>query len=173
MMQTLIWYIENMIGQIFQMLPCMSVVLILWGTFRPARIRRLSKAGLVTPKRREFVLLLYVLFCAGLCALTLFPYGFWGECMRMLWEQGYVPDIRFPSWNESLHTLKRLPESITPFREILRVNQTLHKIWLSVCVPTTILLPGQQIEVAVQTKLCVAATVIVGKVPSYVQKAYG
>lgn len=53
------------------------------------------------------------------------------------------------------------------------VNQTLHKIWLSVCVPTMILLPGQQIEVAVQTKLCVAETVIVGKVPSYVQKAYG
>lgn len=129
MMQTLIWYIENMIGQIFQMLPCMSVVLILWGTFRPARIRRLSKAGLVTPKRREFVLLLYVLFCAGLCALTLFPYGFWGECMRMLWEQGYVPDIQFPSWNESIRTLKRLPESITPFREILRVNQGGPWLW--------------------------------------------
>ncbi len=53
------------------------------------------------------------------------------------------------------------------------VNQTLHKIWLSVCVPTTILLPGQQMEVSVKTKLCVAETVIIGKVPSYVQKAFG
>lgn len=53
------------------------------------------------------------------------------------------------------------------------VNQTLHKIWLEVSAPVTILLPGTQTEVAVDTRLCVAETVIVGQVPSYVQKAYG
>lgn len=53
------------------------------------------------------------------------------------------------------------------------VNQTLHKIWLTLSAPTTVLLPGSQLEVEVQTRLCVAETVIVGKVPSYVQKAYG
>lgn len=53
------------------------------------------------------------------------------------------------------------------------VNQTLHKIWLELTLPTTILLPGTQLEVLVDTRLCVAETVIVGKVPSYVQKAYG
>lgn len=53
------------------------------------------------------------------------------------------------------------------------INQTLHKIWLRLCVPVTILLPGTRAEVTTQTRLCVAETVIVGKVPSYVQKAYG
>ena len=53
------------------------------------------------------------------------------------------------------------------------VNQTLHKIWLAVHIPTAILLPGNQMEVAVDTKLCVAETVIVGSVPSYIQRAYG
>ena len=53
------------------------------------------------------------------------------------------------------------------------INQTLHKIWLDLSVPTTILLPGIQLEVSVDTMLCVAETVIVGKVPSYLQKAYG
>lgn len=47
------------------------------------------------------------------------------------------------------------------------VNQTLHKIWLSLTVPTTILLPGNQLDVTVETKVCVAETVIVGKVPGY------
>lgn len=52
------------------------------------------------------------------------------------------------------------------------VNQTMHRIWLSVAVPAAILLPGNQMEVTVATRLCVAETVIVGEVPSYVQKAY-
>jgi len=53
------------------------------------------------------------------------------------------------------------------------VNQTLHKIWIDLFLPTTVLLPGTQLDVSVETGLCVAETVIVGKVPSYVQKAYG
>lgn len=53
------------------------------------------------------------------------------------------------------------------------VNQTLHKIWLDLSVPATILLPGTQLETCVDTALCVAETVIVGKVPSYVQRAVG
>lgn len=53
------------------------------------------------------------------------------------------------------------------------VNQTLHKICLELSVPVTVLLPGTQMDVPVETSLCVAETVIVGKVPSYIQKAYG
>ena len=45
------------------------------------------------------------------------------------------------------------------------VNQTLHRVWLEVSVPVTVLLPGGQIEVPVETSLCVAETVIVGQVP--------
>lgn len=53
------------------------------------------------------------------------------------------------------------------------VNQTLHKIWITLLAPATVLLPGEQLELEVQTRLCVAETVIVGEIPSYLQKAYG
>jgi len=120
---TVLWFFENVIQQLFQMMPCMALSLIVWSLLRPARLRQLRERGLTSPRRREAVLLLYVLFCAGLCALTLFPYGFWRECLRVLWEPGYRPVIHFPTWEQSLQTLRGLPASITPFREILRVNQ--------------------------------------------------
>ena len=50
------------------------------------------------------------------------------------------------------------------------VNQTLHRIWLEVTAPTTVLLPGGPVEVPVSSRLCMAETVIVGRVPdSYFQ----
>ena len=50
------------------------------------------------------------------------------------------------------------------------VNQTLHRIWMEVEVPMTLLLPGGEVEVSVDTRLCVAETVIVGQVPdTYLQ----
>lgn len=45
------------------------------------------------------------------------------------------------------------------------VNQTLHRIWMEVDVPMTLLLPGGAAETVLHTRLCVAETVIVGKVP--------
>lgn len=45
------------------------------------------------------------------------------------------------------------------------VNQTLHRIWLEINVPMTLLLPGGEVETALHTRLCVAETVIVGQVP--------
>ena len=54
------------------------------------------------------------------------------------------------------------------------VNQTLHRIWLEVEVPMTLLLPGGEVETALHTRLCVAETVIVGKVPdTYLQLETG
>lgn len=50
------------------------------------------------------------------------------------------------------------------------VNQTLHRIWMEVSVPMTLLLPGGKVETALHTRLCVAETVIVGQVPdTYLQ----
>ena len=50
------------------------------------------------------------------------------------------------------------------------VNQTLHRIWMEVTVPMTLLLPGGEVEVSIDTRLCVAETVIVGQVPdTYLQ----
>ncbi len=48
----------------------------------PVRKRRLAVLGRVSPARREGVLLLFLLFCSGLAALTLFPAGFWGNLLR-------------------------------------------------------------------------------------------
>lgn len=45
------------------------------------------------------------------------------------------------------------------------VNQTLHRVWLEVEVPMTVLLPGGEVRIPVQTRLRVAETVIVGQVP--------
>lgn len=54
------------------------------------------------------------------------------------------------------------------------VNQTLHRIWMEVDVPMTLLLPGGEVEVALDTRLCVAETVIVGQVPdTYLQVGDG
>lgn len=50
------------------------------------------------------------------------------------------------------------------------VNQTLHRIWLEVTVPMTLLLAGGEVEVTLDTRLRVAETVIVGQVPdTYLQ----
>ena len=50
------------------------------------------------------------------------------------------------------------------------VNQTLHRIWLEVEVPLTLILPGDRVETQVTSRLCTAETVIVGKVPdTYLQ----
>ena len=50
------------------------------------------------------------------------------------------------------------------------VNQTLHRIWLEITAPTTVLLPGGPVEVPVSSRLCMAETVIVGRVPdTYLQ----
>lgn len=54
------------------------------------------------------------------------------------------------------------------------VNQTLHRIWMEVDAPMTLLLPGGEVEVALDTRLCVAETVIVGQVPdTYLQVGGG
>lgn len=45
------------------------------------------------------------------------------------------------------------------------VNQTLHRIWLEVRVPLSLILPGEQVDTQACTRVCVAETVIVGQVP--------
>lgn len=45
------------------------------------------------------------------------------------------------------------------------VNQTVHRIWLDLSVPVTVLLPGNSLAIPVQTSICIAETVIVGQVP--------
>ena len=54
------------------------------------------------------------------------------------------------------------------------INQTLHRIDLEFTVPMTLLLPGGPVETESITHLCVAETVIVGRVPdAYLQLEQG
>ena len=47
------------------------------------------------------------------------------------------------------------------------VNQTIHRIWLEVTVPLTLILPGDRVETHAITRIPIAETVIVGEVPNY------
>ena len=49
------------------------------------------------------------------------------------------------------------------------VNQTLHRIWLEVTVPLTLILPGDRVETQAITRIPIAETVIVGEVPNYLR----
>ena len=46
------------------------------------------------------------------------------------------------------------------------VNQTLHQIMLDLEVVVQILLPGETLELPVETRICIAETIIVGQVPN-------
>lgn len=113
--ETLWWYLENILEYFFQMLPCMGVALVLFLLLRPRRQRRLREKGLVSGPAREGALLFFVLFCAGLTALTLFPAYFW--------TPGYWRDVRagvrpvFPPFDFRIQLQTVQTE---PFREIIR-----------------------------------------------------
>ena len=47
------------------------------------------------------------------------------------------------------------------------INQTLHRMLLDVTVSTRLLLPGYRAEVPIYVPICIAESVIVGKIPHY------
>lgn len=75
--RTLWWYLENIGDYFLQMLPCMCIALILFFLLQPRRRSRLARMRLSSGLWREGGLLLFVMFAAGLVALTLFPAHFW------------------------------------------------------------------------------------------------
>ena len=76
-MDTLLWYVAISWDYVAQMLPCMFLAAIAFFALRPWRKRRLARRGLASGVWRETVLLLFVMFGAGLAALTVFPANFW------------------------------------------------------------------------------------------------
>lgn len=111
--ETLWWYLGNIVEYVFQMLPCMAVALIVFLLLRPRRQRRLRQKGLVSSPVREGALLVFVLFCAGLAALTLFPAYFWTSGYWRAVLAGQRPVF----WPVSFH-LENI--QLEPFREIIR-----------------------------------------------------
>ncbi|MEQ2443500.1 VanZ family protein [Pseudoflavonifractor sp. CLA-AP-H29] len=93
-MNTLLWYWEITWDYIYEMLPCMALAAVGFFLLRPTRRRRLERLNLASGVWREGALLVFVLFCAGLAALTVFPSGVWGALMH-----GYPPAESWFGWH--------------------------------------------------------------------------
>ncbi|MEA4932684.1 MAG: VanZ family protein [Lawsonibacter sp.] len=130
---TLPWYIISLFQYMAEMLPCMGAALIVFVLFRPAQNRKLKAKNLVSGPWREGALLLFVMFVAGLAALTLFPAGFWRRVIHSL----RLPEFRtlgldlaalYPSWEETAQRLADWRNVLLPFQEIRRALR--HGSWL-------------------------------------------
>lgn len=78
--------------------------------------------------------------------------------MDLVWAKG--PAIR-------VHSLVAGTADVQAHSEFTAagINQTLHRILLDVNVPLTVILPGISVDTQVSVQVCVAETVIVGRVP--------
>lgn len=115
LIKTLWWYWGNILEYLLQMLPCMGIAFIAFFLMLPWRRRRLARKGLFSTPQRERCLLLFVMFSAGLAALTLFPAHFWTiEHWCGIWEgrQCLFPPVDFERQFQILQ--------LKPFREITR-----------------------------------------------------
>ncbi|NBI65258.1 VanZ family protein [Pseudoflavonifractor sp. 60] len=120
--KTLWWYLENIWDYLLQMLPCMCIALVVFLLLRPRRFRRLARLGLNSGPLREGGLLLFVMFSAGLAALTVFPAYFWTRGHWMgVWKgtQPVFPPVDFQMQLQNLQ--------LEPFQEIFRA---VHGPWV-------------------------------------------
>ena len=102
------------------LIPAVLALGTLW-LCRGRRKKRLEEKGLESTKGHEIALAVFVAFCAGLGALTLFPGGFWslshfryGGGLETFFN-GYI------SWERIVERLGWLDEMLTPFQEIRRI----------------------------------------------------
>ena len=117
----IIWEVVGDIWRyVLQMIPCMAVGGAAFFAVYPIRRRQLARLGLASPWLRECALLLFVLFLAGLAALTLFPSNLWSYVMQP-WR--YPQEVTFWSFYPTLEQLQdrlntlpdQLPRILTPF----------------------------------------------------------
>ena len=122
--------ILDILGYVRQMVPLGAAALAVFVLLRPVRKRRLGGMNLVSSARRETALALFVMFCAGLAALTLFPANLWAYVFdwvfrRDYWNWGWgvsgwrLADF-YPGWEETASQFAHLPNMLTPFEEISR-----------------------------------------------------
>lgn len=118
----------DILDYIKQMLPLGLAALTVFLLLRPLRSRRLRELNLTSSGPREAALALFVVFCAGLAALTLFPANLWAyvydwlfhhNTWSMTWSDRTLAGF-YPSWEETMSQLAYLPNILTPFEEISR-----------------------------------------------------
>ena len=114
-----------------QMLPLGLLALLAFLLLRPRRARRLDRLGLTSGPLREITLCLFILFCAGLAALTLFPANVWSYVMDLGrgWYDGASFFSFYPTWEETMAGLDHLDHMLTPFQEIRRALESM-SYWL-------------------------------------------
>lgn len=126
--ETAWWYLGNIMEYCVQMFPCMLVGVVGYLFIKPFRRRRLQGKMLVSSFARELTLLLFLMFCAGLISLTLFPANFWTyvtdwlffpEKWAIAWQHQNLEDF-YPSWEQVMGEISYLPEMLKPFQEIRR-----------------------------------------------------
>lgn len=122
--------ILDILGYVRQMVPLGAAALAVFFLLRPVRKRRLGGMNLVSSAQRETALALFVMFCAGLAALTLFPANLWAYVFdwvfrRDYWNWGWgvsgwrLADF-YPGWEETASQFAHLSSMLTPFEEISR-----------------------------------------------------
>ena len=127
-------YLGSVLSYFSQMLPCMLVGLAVFLCLLPARRGRLARRGLHSGPCREFALALFVVFSAGLAALTLFPANFWDRAMVILFKPGTWEEKwafwagLYPSFDDVMDGVARLPDMLSPLQEIRRALR--HGSWL-------------------------------------------
>ena len=122
---------------VYQMLPLGILALIVLVCVRPRRRRWLAAHGLVSSGRREAALGLFVFFCAGLAALTLFPANIWAYVSDWIFQHSVWETIWsnrslisfYPSPEMISARLVSLPDVLVPFQEIRRALRSMD-YWL-------------------------------------------
>lgn len=118
-MDTLLWYLEITLDYVKQMLPCMAIGAVCFLALLPHRRKGLYCRGLKSGPVREIGLLVFVLFCAGLAALTVFPSSFWTVYHWREAFQGLRPffpvtplsqSVQYIGWTPTLFRGDRLGE---------------------------------------------------------------
>lgn len=119
---------------LLQMLPCALAGGAVFAAILPLRQKRLARLGLVSSPWREGALLLFLLFAAGLAALTLFPANLWIYVMCPgLYPEGTSCFSFYPTATQVSEHLRAvasdLPGLFTPFPGGLRRH--FHSYWSS------------------------------------------
>lgn len=114
--------VSDVLQYVVQMVPMCLLALVVFLIVKPARLGRLKAHGLVSGTLREITLCLFLLFCAGLAALTLFPANIWSYVISFGrgWYDGASFFSFYPTWEQTMNGLDYLPNMLTPFQEIRR-----------------------------------------------------
>ena len=108
-METLLWYLEITLDYIKQMLPCMAIGAGGFLALLHHRRRGLYRRGLQSGVVREIGLFVFVIFCAGLAALTVFPSNFWTVSHWQEAFQGLRPFFPITPLSESVQYIGWTP----------------------------------------------------------------